>query len=62
MGLVSFGEKYELRKGRAESILVVSLGRDAEVRPAAVQTKRRDGTHKPGGKDGPGIRRSLLTM
>uniref|UniRef100_A0A7S3XGF6 Uncharacterized protein n=1 Tax=Picocystis salinarum TaxID=88271 RepID=A0A7S3XGF6_9CHLO len=31
MGLVSFGEKYELRKGRAESILVVSLGRDAEL-------------------------------
>lgn len=45
MGLVSFGEKYELRKGRAESILVVSLGRDAEVRPAAVETERRDGTH-----------------
>eukprot|EP00963_Diacronema_lutheri_P012757 scaffold1949_cov348-Pavlova_lutheri.AAC.12 len=32
MGLVSFGEKYELRKGRAESVLLVSLGRDAEVR------------------------------
>lgn len=32
MGLVSFGEKYELRKGRSSSKLVASLGKDATVR------------------------------
>lgn len=31
MGLVSFGEKYELRKGRSSSKLVASLGKDATL-------------------------------